>query len=250
MITRSYIAFVSSSAYHYSVTLLLIPVFLVQALWTRLTIIKLPEPSGKRSGHCGNGEQLKLLIIGDSAAAGVGVNKQVDALSGQLSSKLALNYVVDWRLIAQTGFTAADALAGLNVLPKQTFDVVLLSVGVNDVTHLTSNKAWLNSLSALSELLTDKFSVNKIIFSSIPPMHLFSGLPQPLRWWLGKRAKRLNQLMELAANDSPNRSVLTVDIPFSAKYLAQDNFHPSQYAYQLWAEQAKKAICKSAEESQ
>jgi len=226
---------------------LLMPILLIQALWTRFSIIRLPEPSGERSGLCGSGAQLKLLVIGDSAAAGVGVTRQVNALSGKLSSHLALNYVVDWQLIAQTGFTTTDVLAELKALPKQTADVVLLSVGVNDVTHLTNNKVWQDNLAALVELLTDKFSATKVIFSSIPPMHLFSGLPQPLRWWLGKRAKRLNQLMELATNDSPNCSVLTVDIPFSAKYLAKDNFHPSQYAYQLWAEQAAKAITTSLE---
>ena len=55
----------------------------------RLTVLQLPEANGKRSGCCGKGNELKLLIIGDSAAAGVGVNRQCDGLACQLAEKLA-----------------------------------------------------------------------------------------------------------------------------------------------------------------
>ncbi len=51
----------------------------------RLTVLRLPEAHGERSGCCGNGNELNLLIIGDSAAAGVGVDEQSEALASQLA---------------------------------------------------------------------------------------------------------------------------------------------------------------------
>jgi len=58
----------------------------------RLTVLRLPEALGERSGCCGGGNKLNLLIIGDSAAVGVGVDKQSDALASQLAEKLAVKH--------------------------------------------------------------------------------------------------------------------------------------------------------------
>ena len=55
------------------------PLLLLQAIWVRLRTIKLPEAQGQRTGVCGQGEPLTLLVLGDSAAAGVGTNLQENA---------------------------------------------------------------------------------------------------------------------------------------------------------------------------
>ena len=122
---------------YYATTALILPLLLTQALWVRLTTLQLPEPLGKRLGCCGKGNELKLLIIGDSAAAGVGVNSQSDGLACQLAAKLATQYHVNWSLIANTGNTSVDIINELRLLPAQPLDYVLVSVGVNDVTYLT-----------------------------------------------------------------------------------------------------------------
>ena len=222
-------------------TLLMFPLLLIQALWLRANLIKLPEPKGERNGNRGNGQLIKLLILGDSAAAGVGVNQQTDALSGQLSAQLAKQYQVNWQLIATSGFTSAQMIETVNAMSSQSFDFVLLSVGVNDVTHLTAKNAWQNNLTTLLNLLMAKFSC-RILVTSIPPMHLFLGLPQPLRCWLGARAKRFNRVMATVVNHCQKSSLLELTVNVLPENLAEDGIHPSKITYQQWAKQAAEAI--------
>jgi len=118
----------------------------------------------------------------------------------------------------------------------------LVSVGVNDVSHLTLSKDWLNNLHVILDLLNTKFAEPKVLLTGIPPMHLFTGIPQPLRWCLGKRAKRLNQLMVKVAADKSQCSVLTVNFPITSEYLAEDGVHPSKLAYHAWAKQAAEVL--------
>ena len=66
-------------------TVLLMPLLLLQVCWGRFNILKLSEVYGKRSGQCGDGDNLKLLIIGDSAAVGVIVDEQSKTLACQSS---------------------------------------------------------------------------------------------------------------------------------------------------------------------
>ena len=52
--------------------LMLSPLLVAQALLTRARLPRLPEPDGERHGVVGEGAPLRLLILGDSSAAGVG----------------------------------------------------------------------------------------------------------------------------------------------------------------------------------
>ncbi|EEX09439.1 hypothetical protein SL1157_1477 [Ruegeria lacuscaerulensis ITI-1157] len=54
------------------VRLPLLPLLAAQALMVRQRALRLPEPSGPREGRQGRGPRLRLLIVGDSSAAGVG----------------------------------------------------------------------------------------------------------------------------------------------------------------------------------
>ena len=94
-------------------TIALAPVIVPQGIWTNLRVPTLPEPPGDRQGSVGDGPPLRVLIIGDSAAAGVGVSRQEDALLGQVVSRLAKQFRVEFDLQAKTGFTTADILRRL-----------------------------------------------------------------------------------------------------------------------------------------
>jgi len=59
------------------------PLLLLQVCWARFNVLKLSEPCGERSGQCGVCDNLKLIIIGDSAAAGVSVDEQSETLACQ-----------------------------------------------------------------------------------------------------------------------------------------------------------------------
>ncbi|RBW49259.1 SGNH/GDSL hydrolase family protein [Marinobacter sp. F3R11] len=216
-------------------TLLLAPVLIGQGRYVRRITPRLPEPEGERQGTVGEGPELRLLILGDSAAAGVGASNQQDALAGQLVSALSGDHRVTWSLLAETGRKAADVLTALNAVPGDHYDVVLVSVGVNDVTGRTSTRQWLSLLNELSDHLINRVGASRVLFTAIPPMHLFPALPQPLRWYLGMRARQMNGLMESVCKSRSELEYLSVSFPLEPGFMASDGFHPGPDAYRLWA---------------
>ena len=218
------------------------PVFLVQGRAARARVPKLPEPPGARQGATGDGPPLKLLIVGDSAAAGVGASHQDKALLGQLVSRLSRYYNVTWRLHAQTGDTTATALARLDALAAEHFDIAVTSLGVNDVTGMVGLGRWRQQQTQLRGVLREKFSVDKIVVSGLPPMHAFPALPQPLRWHLGSRATEFDR--HLQGDTSADPRAIFVDIRFTSnsELMSHDGFHPGPRVYAKWADLIAKAI--------
>jgi lysophospholipase L1-like esterase len=224
------------------ITVALFPLLVYQGLKVRRKTPRLPEPPGNREGFAGNGPELRLLIIGDSAAAGVGALHQNKALSGQLVSALSQDFTVRWKLVAKTGNKIHDVLAQLENATKEKYDVVITSVGVNDVTGGTSGTAWLVSHERLIKIIKSKHEAEHIIISSVPPMHLFPALPQPLRWYIGMRADRLNDSLKSFVAKHTGCELASLSFPVEMKNMAPDGFHPGPLAYTLWAEHLAKMI--------
>ncbi|MFZ4481665.1 MAG: hypothetical protein ACOYNZ_17420, partial [Rhodoferax sp.] len=82
---------------------LLGPLLWLQGQHVRRVTPRLPEPPGAREGTTGQGPLLRLLIAGDSAAAGVGAACQDAALCGRLVGFLRSHRTVKWRLLAVNG---------------------------------------------------------------------------------------------------------------------------------------------------
>jgi len=229
-------------------TITLAPVIVPQGLWTNLRVPTLPEPPGARQGSVGEGPPLRLLVVGDSAAAGVGVSRQDDALLGQVLSRLESRYRVDFELQAKTGFTTADILRHLEQMAPQRFDVVVTSLGVNDVLALTRRATWLARQARLRDVLRKKFGARLLILSGLPPVHSFPALPQPLRWHLGSRATEFNDHLAAAVATEPDARLINLRFEADAGMMASDGFHPGAPIYSEWAERAAQCIlaCEGA----
>lgn len=226
-------------------TLLLItlaPILVWQGRVVRKRTLRLPEAAGTRHGCQGQGRPLRVLLLGDSSAAGVGVGSQNNALAGQLAEQLSGQYQVTWQLLAQTGITSAQLLRQLQDTASQTYDCAVLAIGVNDVTARTSDALWLAQLQSLRETLCANFDVQHIFISAIPPMQHFTALPWPLSGYLGRRARRLNRLTAALAEQSSGLTFMPVDLGVDPQMLAADGFHPSAAAYTLWAGQVAALI--------
>lgn len=212
------------------------PLLLLQGLYVRRTTPRLPEPEGARDGQTGTGPALRLMILGDSAAAGVGAASQSEALTGHLTQALAPHFSLSWQLHAQTGRTTAETLEYLESLPALPVDVVVTSLGVNDITGNCSLKTWLRQQAALVQVLQDRFQAGHVFLSALPPMHAFPALPQPLRWYLGTQALRFNQALADWAGRTPRCSFVPLEFPLDPALMASDGFHPGPGAYRLWAD--------------
>ncbi|MCF8199776.1 MAG: SGNH/GDSL hydrolase family protein [Sulfuritalea sp.] len=228
---------------HALATLALAPVLLVQGRQVRRRVPILPEPEGLRAGNCGSGPNLRLLLVGDSAAAGVGARTQEEALSGQLVARLAASFAVHWKLLAFTGATTADMLVRLESKPADEFDVVVTSLGVNDVTGQLPMKQWRRQQNQLVELLVGKFRARHVLLSGLPPMHRFPALPQPLRWYVGSRAQDFDRALNTLANRDPRCEFVKLSYAMmEPSTMATDGFHPGPAIYSLWATEVARLI--------
>ncbi|WP_153915992.1 SGNH/GDSL hydrolase family protein [Shewanella sp. TC10] len=260
---------------HYLSLIFLWPIYLLQAIWVKKTTLKLPEPKGLREGivRLNNADDsqlsidtevvsssdpntLSILVIGDSAAAGVGVETQQQALTGQtVQSISALTsqqtepaaqvryHKLKWRLIAKSGYSTKNCLNKLNHILSQAHqisaDTVIISLGVNDVLSPISAKTWISQQQQLCELLYTSLGCNQIIITSVPPMSAFPALPQPFRWFLGSRANEFNHaLTQWIDHSSLPCEQLDMRESLSNATMAEDGFHPSAEIYQHWGKMA------------
>jgi lysophospholipase L1-like esterase len=210
------------------------PVFALQGLYVRRVTPRLPEAPGPRAGILGAGSELRLLVLGDSAAAGVGAPSQDEALCGRLTSELAHSFRVSWALVARTGATTAGTTRHLARSPAARYDICVVCLGANDVMGQRPLARWLEDVHELAMLLRTRFDVRYLLFSGMPPIHAFPALPQPLRWYLGTRARQFDQaLAQWADRESDCEHVpLTLD---DLQQLAADGMHPSPLAYRDWS---------------
>ncbi|HDR8966200.1 TPA: SGNH/GDSL hydrolase family protein [Burkholderia vietnamiensis] len=206
------------------------PLLFLQGRHVRRVTPRLPEAAGPRDGVTGDGPPLRVLVVGDSAAAGVGVASQCDALSGQL--------------LARTGLTTRELVDWLATEPAGRFDVAVTSLGVNDVTGGVPPARWRAQQAELVQLLATRFQVTHVILSAVPPMERFPALPQPLAWYLGRRAKRLNAALAEWAAPRPNCTFLRVALSFERDQMAADGFHPGAAACEAWAAQVADAVAR------
>ncbi|WP_298768975.1 SGNH/GDSL hydrolase family protein [uncultured Shewanella sp.] len=221
---------------------LISPILFVQACYVRKVTPKLPEAAGKRSGISGNGEPMNLLIIGDSAAAGVGVETQSQALLGQTVVLLTERVRLSWTLFAQSGYSTKDVLGAIKAIKKQDVDVVLISLGVNDVTRFMSVATWLKQQQALLHFCRTELSSRQVLFSLVPPMGDFPALPQPLAWFLGWRSQQFNQLLTHWLSEEADCQIINLGTLLDESQMAVDGFHPGEAIYHHWAKIAVEKI--------
>ena len=231
-----------------AVKLALAPVLLAQGVLTRARLPRLPEAEGPRQGRVGRGRALRLLVAGDSSAAGVGVAHQRDALAAPLAAQLAdrLGAAVHWRLLAQTGLDTAQTLALLQAAADLRADVAVVVTGVNDVTGQVPARRALAARQALADWLRGAAGVRHVAFTPLPPVHAFPGLPQPLRWVAGADAHRHNAALRGWTAGRPDVSCVDMTLPLDPSAMAADGFHPGARAYAWCAEAIARHLAAQA----
>jgi lysophospholipase L1-like esterase len=253
---------------------LLAPVYLYQGRKVKRDTVRLPEPEGERHGcvlfqaadnvvDSQRGRTLNIMVVGDSAAAGVGSQTQQQALVGNLIPILQQQPVMrtqfaklNWSLQATTGHTSFDILRRLYVLaaPSVPIDVMVLSVGVNDTTSNVATHKWQQQIEDIITIAQRKFGVKELIFLSLPPMAQMPAIPTPLNNFVGAKASILDEILQqvCAAHEQvtymatdfariitehSNGSAIDITVMF-----ASDGFHPSSLMYGYWAQQLAELI--------
>ena len=257
------------------------PVYLYQGRKIKRDTVRLPEPNGERHGsvqldHASNESaaqnkpELHIMIVGDSAAAGVGSETQQEALVGKLIPILqqqpTINEqfaVLNWSLQATTGHTSFDILRRLYIMPapNKPIDVMILSVGVNDTTSSVAVDKWQQQIKDIIAIAQRKFGVRELVFLSLPPMAQMPAIPAPLNNFVGAKASILDGILQQICMAHDNVTYMATDFPrmiaehsngtpIDIKVMfASDGFHPSSLMYGYWAQQLSELIIELLDSS-
>jgi len=219
---------------------LLLPLSALQGIWLRRTATRLPEAAGEKSGECGKGKKVHLLAMGDSIIAGVGTGRMEYALPVQFARALAENQgcCVQWSVAGANGADITDLRERIRQLDGvHRADVILISIGVNDVTGLSSTRQWRVQIDALVAQLREKWPDAKVLFAGLPPMGRFPLPPQPLRFTLGLRAATLDAIAAARISVEAHMLHIPTDIDPVKQEFCEDGFHPSAQSCASWAKE-------------
>ncbi len=217
----------------------MLPIVVFQAKGLRRKIPRLPEAAGFRAGTLESGPgRIRIAVVGESTAVGVGVTSLDEAIPGNLAHFLcdAYGHSVDWHVLGANGATVRRVVAQLKQGPVGQYDAAVVLLGVNDVFRMTSVGKWLSGLDELCSALRDR-GCRTVVFSSIPPISRFSALPQPLRRILGVRAALLDGYLEKTLAMRADARHCAVKFPTGDGFFARDGVHPSAAGYREWARQ-------------
>ena len=228
----------------------LAPLLIRQGARVRRETPILPEASGLRHGTEGDsaGPALRVVILGESTAAGVGVSTQQEGLARLFAAELATrtDKRIDWRVFAKSGATAKHARYKLLPLAcRDSHDLALIVLGVNDTLGMRSRTAWRRTLTAIIQTLQSEQRPNgRVILAGIPDLAAFPSLPQPMRTVLSLQSRALDRQLGLLAR--PGTAVQHVPAPAldADDFFSEDGFHPNAAAYQQWAAHLAESITR------
>ena len=196
-----------------------------------------PLDHDARIGADLEGPALRMTWLGDSTAAGVGATSAARAIPQRVAGALARP--VDVTSLAVSGARVADVVDDqLPRLASTRPDVVLVSVGANDVVHLTS-RADFRSIYERLVAAADPDAV--LVLLGVPDMGAPPRFAQPLRAVAGLRGRQLDGVVREIARGA---GAVHVDIagetgpPMrsdTGRFFAEDRYHPSDDGYALWA---------------
>lgn len=215
------------------------PVLLVQGRRVRRTTPRLAEADGARND---DGPAL-VAVVGDSVAAGVGVDRHEHTVAGRLAARLSATRgtPVGWRVVARSGATAGEVTSLLQGHRDElrAAEVVAVSVGVNDTLRLHPDERWRRELAGLLDAVIEAAPGADVVLLGVPPMGEFPALPTPLRQLLGGRARRLDAIGRAVVATRPRVRHLPLTAGLAAGSFAADGFHPSAASHEVLAGQVE-----------
>lgn len=185
----------------------------------------------------GPGTSIRLAILGDSGAAGLGADSPQDTMGAILADALAevsgrtvtlSNHAV---IGAQTKDLDAQVDRALWTRPH----VAVIMIGANDVTHLVPRHLSQRRLRAVVRRL--RASGTDVVMATCPDLGTIKPVPQPLRSIMRRRSRLLAQAQADATLAEGGRPVPIGSLlgpEFDARpdvMFADDQFHPSTEGY-------------------
>ncbi len=183
---------------------------------------------------------LRLAVLGDSTASGVGVSRVEDSVAGRIARAIAdTGRFVSLDGLGVSGSRAADLATQVSRALVHPPDVAVILIGANDATHLTRLDALRDDVRRAVERL--RAAGASVVVGSCPDMGSATAFLPPLRQVVAWEGRRVGEATREAARAA---GAVTVDIGAETgrafrsdpgRYLSSDHFHPSADGYALWA---------------
>ena len=189
-------------------------------------------------------------VLGDSTAAGAGADYQHGIAMGT-TRQLETSRRVEMTNLAVSGARIGDVvrdqLARAEALRP---DLVLLSVGANDVTHLTAAASMRNDLREIVRRLRDANSHVAIVITGSPDMGAPPRIPRLLRGIAAWKTRQVNRMFisEAAAlhlTFAPIAERTGSLFRNDRSLFADDRFHPNERGYAVWIPVLNEALAKA-----
>lgn len=202
------------------------------------------------------GEPVRLVMLGDSLAAGLGADRRKDTLGGRLARGLAHRAHRPVRLrtgavVGAESSTLLDQIASLG--DDAVADVAVIVVGGNDVTHRIPPADAARSLAAAVELLRARGCA--VVVGTCPDLGALRPVPQPLRSFASRASRALAAAQDAAARAagarvvSLRRTVGPVFVEHPDEMFSLDRFHPSALGYRRTADALLPAVAAALDEA-
>ncbi len=116
----------------------------------------------------GQGKVLKYIAAGDSTAVGVGASALENTYSYKLADHLSQTSQIEYKNVAASGARTQNVIdSQLQPIIEFNPDVVTISIGANDITHLTSTQTVLKNFKQIISEIESKTHA-KIYLTNIP----------------------------------------------------------------------------------
>ncbi|MFE7959882.1 SGNH/GDSL hydrolase family protein [Streptomyces sp. NPDC057413] len=199
---------------------------------------------------------LRLLMLGDSTAAGQGVHRAGQTPGALLASGLAAvaERPVQLRNVALPGARSDDlerqvrlALAGPGPVP----DICVIMIGANDVTHRMPPTRSVRYLSAAVRRL--RTAGAEVVVGTCPDLGTIEPVQQPLRWLARRASRQLAAAQTIGVVEQGGRTVSLGDLlgpEFAAnprELFGPDSYHPSAEGYATAAMAVLPTVCAALE---
>jgi lysophospholipase L1-like esterase len=202
-------------------------------------------------GRYGSGDSgpLTLGLIGDSSAAGLGVQDASQTPGALLASGLAAAAGRPVRLVtaAVVGARSPDLQAQADSIRPDRPDVIVVMIGANDVTSRTRPSEAVEHLGRVVRRLRAEGA--QVVVCTCPDLGTVEPIAQPLRLVARIWSRQLAAAQTIAVVESGGRTVSLGDVlgpEFAAnpkEMFSADRFHPSAAGYARAAAVTLPSVC-------
>ncbi|NJC86404.1 SGNH/GDSL hydrolase family protein [Planosporangium mesophilum] len=182
---------------------------------------------------------LRLAILGDSIAYGVGAAQPTDALGPSLARDLtACGLQAQWRTFAVPGARSADLARQVQSARLWQPGIVVIIIGANDLTHLVPPASAAADLGDAVRQL--RAAEAEVVVAPAPDLSVLPQVPPAMRDLVQAGSALLRQAQEQAvlgaggriADQQGSTSAIFATDP---ALFAHDRFHPSSAGYAMIA---------------